>query len=97
MGAAVDLNISHAKTRGSCYARVNPKSRLPCGFLRSCFEYCIPYCMPLNDRKIMGIYSSIEDDAEKIIVLFSLLYDYLGLFECWVKSYVESVCSRLIF
>jgi len=30
----------------------------------------------------MGIYSSIEDDAEKIIVLFSLLYDYLGLFEC---------------
>lgn len=86
MGAAVDLNISHAKTRGSCYARVNPKSRLPCGFLRSCFEHWIPYCMPLNDRKIMGTYYPIEDDVEKIIMLFSLLYDCLGLFECWVES-----------
>jgi len=61
-------------------------SNLPCGFLRSCFEHCIPYCMPLNDRKIMGIYYPIEDDAEKIIMLFSLLYDCLGSFKYWVES-----------
>jgi hypothetical protein len=89
--------VFHAREDASGRVALVPtlNSTRPAESLHLYFEQCVVHRMPSNTCKIVRNQHDIEDDPEKITVLFSSLHDRLRLQSDFVISAVRNASSTL--